>query len=336
MLRFIAALLVSVAAMFILMPLVLPVLQRLKIGQTIYALGPESHKVKQGTPTMGGLVFAGVTIVLVLTMHGRWYGTSDFGLAIVVFALVSMVVGFVDDYIKVVQKRNLGLVWWQKVVAQVVSGALFSLYCAHSPSIGTQIVIPFFNVEWDLGAWYVPVMTLVILFIVNSANLQDGLDGLLATVSTVGSVGWGALALFGTLSAGSQLFPDASGNYANVILFAVTLSGACTGFLWFNFHPAKVFMGDTGSMFIGGAMVAMAMVLRLPMLLIFIAFTMIVSSLSVILQRVYFKLTHGKRILKMSPLHHHFELSGMTEAQIVAMYAAVTGILSMVAVLSLL
>ncbi len=336
MLRFIAALLVSVVATLMLMPLVLPVLQRLKVGQTIYALGPESHKVKQGTPTMGGLVFACVTVVLVLTMHGRWYGMEDFGLAIVVFAFVSMVVGFADDYIKVVRKRNLGLVWWQKVAAQVISGALFSLYCANSPSIGTTIVIPFFNVLWDLGAWYVPVMTMLILFIVNSANLQDGIDGLLATVSTVGSVGWGALALFGTLSAGTMLFPDVAGNYANVILFAVTLAGACIGFLWFNYHPAKVFMGDTGSMFIGGATVAMAMVLRLPMLLAFIAFTMIISSLSVIVQRVYFKMTHGKRILKMSPLHHHFELSGMTEAQIVAMYAAVTGILSMVAVLSLL
>jgi phospho-N-acetylmuramoyl-pentapeptide-transferase len=122
-----------------------------------------------------------------------------------------------------------------------------------------------------------------------------------ATVATVGSVGWGALALFGTLTAGSVLFPHAAGNYANVILVSVTLAGACIGFLWFNFYPAKVFMGDTGSMFIGGATVATAMVLRLPILMLLVSFTMIMSSLSVILQRVYFKLTHGKRIFKMSP-----------------------------------
>jgi phospho-N-acetylmuramoyl-pentapeptide-transferase len=336
MLRLIFALLLSVVAMLVITPRVLPLLRKLKIGQTVYELGPESHKTKQGTPTMGGLIFALVTTVIALALHLVWYSSVDFGFAIIVFALLSMLIGFVDDYIKVVKKRNLGLVWWQKVIAQVVIGIAFSLFCALTPAIGTKIVIPVWNVEWDLGIWYVPVMTAVIVFIINSANLQDGLDGLLASVESVGAVAWATIALLGAVTSGSAMFPSVSSNYANVALVSLTLAGACIGFLWFNFHPAKVFMGDTGSMFIGGATVAIAMVLRMPILLLMIAATMIASSLSVIIQRAYFKATHGKRIFKMSPIHHHFEKSGMTEPQIVAMYTAVTGVLSIAAVLSLL
>lgn len=336
MLRLIFALVLSVVAMLVITPRVLPLLRRLKIGQTVYELGPESHKTKQGTPTMGGLIFALVTTVIALALHLVWYSSVDFGFAIIVFALLSMLIGFVDDYIKVVRKRNLGLVWWQKVIAQVVIGIAFSMFCAFTPAIGTKIVIPIWNVEWDLGIWYVPVMTAVIVFIINSANLQDGLDGLLASVESVGAVAWATIALLGAVTSGSPMFPSVSSNYANVALVSLTLAGACIGFLWFNFHPAKVFMGDTGSMFIGGATVAIAMVLRMPILLLLIATTMIASSLSVIIQRAYFKATHGKRIFKMSPIHHHFEKSGMTEPQIVAMYTAVTGVLSIAAVLSLL
>ena len=336
MLRLIFALLLSVVAMLVITPRVLPLLRKLKIGQTVYELGPESHKTKQGTPTMGGLICALVTTVIALALHLVWYSSVDFGFAIIVFALLSMLIGFVDDYIKVVKKRNLGLVWWQKVIAQVVIGIAFSLFCALTPAIGTKIVIPVWNVEWDLGIWYVPVMTAVIVFIINSANLQDGLDGLLASVESVGAVAWATIALLGAVTSGSAMFPSVSSNYANVALVSLTLAGACIGFLWFNFHPAKVFMGDTGSMFIGGATVAIAMVLRMPILLLLIAATMIASSLSVIIQRAYFKATHGKRIFKMSPIHHHFEKSGMTEPQIVAMYTAVTGVLSIAAVLSLL
>ena len=335
MVRLILALVFSVALVLIMMPRVLPVLHRLKFGQTIYDLGPQSHKAKQGTPTMGGLVFAAVTSIVALALHGVWFGKGDFALALMVFSLLSMSIGFVDDYVKVVKKRSLGLVWWQKVIGQITVGLLFSLYCYFTPAIGSALVIPFVGVTWDLGIWYVPVMTLVIMFMINSANLQDGLDGLLASVASVGSVAWAAAALLGVTAAGTLFNTAQAGNYANVALFALALAGACMGFLWFNYYPAKVFMGDTGSMFIGGATVGMAMVLRLPFLMILIAFTMIMSSLSVIMQRVYFKLTHGKRIFKMSPIHHHFELSGMSEPQIVTMYATLTGILSMVAVLSL-
>ncbi|NLI20607.1 MAG: phospho-N-acetylmuramoyl-pentapeptide-transferase [Clostridiales bacterium] len=334
MLRLILSLVLPLSAVLAVTPRVLPVLRRLKFGQTIYKLGPESHQAKQGTPTMGGLILAGVVAVALPLLHGAWFGLEDFGLILLVFSLVSMAIGFLDDYIKVVRKRSLGLVWWQKVVGQVAVGLVFSLYCYRHPLVGSRIIIPFTAMEWDLGIWYVPLMTLVIMFMINSANLQDGLDGLLASVAGVGGVAWAAVALIsGGAVAGLAI--GAGAQYQNLAVFSLALSGACLGYLWFNFHPARVFMGDTGSMFIGGATVGLALLLRQPLLLLLIACTMILSSLSVMMQRVYYKLTHGRRIFKMSPIHHHFELSGMTEPQIVAMYAAVTGVLSVIAALSL-
>lgn len=336
MLRLMVALVLSLVAVLTIMPRVLPVLRKLKFGQNIYALGPESHQAKQGTPTMGGLVFAATAALVTLALQRGWSGFNDFGPFVVVFALLSMLIGFLDDYIKVVKKRNLGLIWWQKVIGQVAIGALFSLYCYRNPYIGSALVLPFTGATWDLGVWYVPVMTVVIMFMINSANLQDGLDGLLSSVESVGGIAWTALAIIAALALHPAFAEAASDSYLKVALFNLALVGACMGFLWFNFFPARVFMGDTGSMFIGGATVATAMVLRLPILMILIAFTMIMSSASVILQRIYFKLTHGKRIFRMSPIHHHFELIGMTEPQIVAMYAAVTAVCSMLAVLAIL
>lgn len=336
MIRLIASLLLALAGMLLLTPRVLPVLHRLKFGQTIYKLGPESHQAKQGTPTMGGLCFAAVTTVVALVLHGPWFGMADFGLIAAVFALLSMLIGFVDDYIKVVRKRSLGLIWWQKVIGQVAIGLLLSIYCYLSPSVGSAIIIPFANTTWDLGIWYVPVMTLVIMFMINSANLQDGLDGLLSSVAATGGVAWTFAAVLGALGMGVVAGTAASANLLNIAVFGMALVGGCIGFLRYNNYPAKVFMGDTGSMYIGGATVAMAMLMRMPIFMLLISFTMIASSLSVIVQRVYFKLTHGKRIFKMSPIHHHFELSGMTEPQIVTMYTIVTGILSIIAILALI
>ncbi len=335
MLRLILALVLSVVAMLLIGPRVLPVLRKLKFGQTIYELGPESHKTKQGTPTMGGVMFSVVTCLVALVLHGQWYGFQDFIVALIAVSLLSMLIGFVDDYIKVVKKRSLGLVWWQKVVGQVVLGLGFSAYCYFNPMVGSKIIVPFLNLDWDLGIFYIPLMTLVIMFMINSANLQDGLDGLLSSVSVIGSIAWGLMAVFVSLIAGAALQPEMIGNYQNLAIFAMALAGACMGFLRFNHYPAMVFMGDTGSMFIGGATVGMAMLLRMPLFMLLIAFTMVASSLSVMIQVTYFKLTHGKRVFKMSPIHHHFELSGMTEQQVVAMYAIVTGILSLVALLSI-
>ena len=319
MLWLILALIASEVAMLLIGPRVLPVLRKLKFGQTIYELGPKSHRTKQGTPTMGGLMFAAVTCVVTLLIMSfdTWYGGWDFALALVLVSLLSMLIGFVDDFIKVVKKRNLGLIWWQKIIGQVLVSVAFSLYCYFSPLVGSSILVPFFNVEWDLGVLYVPLMTLVMI------------------VTVISSAAWGLMAVFVALAGGAFMSPELLGNYRHLAVFALALSGACMGFLRFNHYPALVFMGDTGSMFIGGAMVGMAMLLRMPLYMILICFTLIASSMSVIIQRVYFKVTHGKRIFKMSPIHHHFELSGMTEVQIVAMYAVVVGMLSLVALFSL-
>ena len=334
MLKLILALVLSVIAMLLIGPRVLPVLRRLKFGQSVYELGPKSHQVKQGTPTMGGLMFTAVTCVAALLLHGAWFGFHDFTLALIYVSLTSMLVGFVDDYIKVVKKRNLGLIWWQKIIGQVFVAVSFSLYCYFHPLVGSSILIPFFNVEWDLGVFYVPLMSMVMIFMINSANLQDGLDGLLSSVTVIGSAAWGLMALFAVMAAGEAADASMSGNYQNLAIYAFALTGGCIGFLRFNRYPAMVFMGDTGSMFIGGALVGMAMLLRMPIFMIFVCFTLLASSFSVIIQRIYFKVTHGKRIFKMSPIHHHFELCGMTEKKIVAMYAAVEFVLCVIAVLA--
>lgn len=336
MLRLILALVLSVIAMLLIGPRVLPLLRKLKFGQSEYELGPASHKVKQGTPTMGGLMFALVTCVACLLLHGNWYGFSDFGLALIYVSVTSMLVGFVDDYIKVVKKRNLGLIWWQKIIGQVFVAISFSVYCYLNPMVGSSVIVPFVNVEWDLGVFYVPLMAATMIFMINSANLQDGLDGLLSSVTVIGSAAWGLIAVLLVVSAGSAMSAELSGNYQNLAIFAMALAGGCMGFLRFNHYPAMVFMGDTGSMFIGGALVGFAMLLRMPIHMILLSFTLLASSFSVIIQRIYFKVTHGKRIFKMSPIHHHFELCGMSEQQIVAMYAVVEGLLCLVALLSIL
>ena len=224
---------------------------------------------------------------------------------------------------------------WQKIAGQVLVAVGFTLWCYFHPMIGSKIWVPFANVEWDLGVWYIPLMSVTIIFMVNSANLQDGLDGLLSSVASIGSAAWGIMALFFFTAVSALNNAEMNNNYYAVAIFALAVAGSCMGFLRFNHYPAKIFMGDTGSMFIGGATVGMAMVLRQPLMLILIAFTMICSSLSVMIQVTYFKATHGKRIFKMSPIHHHFELCGYSETQIVSMYAVVTGILSLVAILSL-
>jgi phospho-N-acetylmuramoyl-pentapeptide-transferase len=335
MLRMILALIISVAGVLIIGPRVIPILRKLKFGQTIYELGPQTHKTKQGTPTMGGVMLVTVGIVAALVCHPKaFYGVDDFMLALCLLSFLTMLVGFADDYIKVVKKRSLGLTPMQKIIGQVLISVAFSIYCYYHPMVGSRVMIPFFNVEWDLGIFYIPLMTLLVIFMTNSANLQDGVDGILSTVTAIGSVAWSVASLL-TLAALTVVSPMQNDNYFSIAVFAMALTGVCIGFLRFNRYPAQIFMGDTGSMFIGGATVGMAMLLRQPFLLLLIAFTMVASSLSVIIQRIYFKLTHGKRIFKMSPIHHHFELSGMTEKQVVLMYAIVTAVLAFVALLGM-
>jgi phospho-N-acetylmuramoyl-pentapeptide-transferase len=284
---------------------------------------------------MGGLLIAVIVLMTVIICYpyGGRYGTVI--IIFLLFSLLNMLIGFTDDYIKVVKKRNLGLTARQKICGQVVISFAFTVFCYYHPAVGSTVLVPIVNIEWDMGVLYIPVMTMLLIFIVNSANLQDGVDGILASVTSVGASAWSIIALicFMRFTAAGL---DGAASFLPISIIGMALTGACLGFLRYNYHPAKVIMGDTGSMFIGSVMAGMGLVLRYPLLLLLIAFTMIMSSVSVIIQRIYYKATHGKRIFKMSPLHHHYELSGMNEMQIVAMYTAVTGVLSLVALFIIL
>ena len=336
--RMIAALLLSLGIALGMGPWLIRRLKKLHFGTVIYELGP-AHQQKQGTLVMGGLMIAaGVTVSMLLLHPWPWTGLWDPALGLLAVSLLSMAVGFADDWIKAVQKRHEGLTPWQKIAGQVVAAAGFACWCYFHPQIGSSISVPFLHREWELGIWYLPLMTLTVIFYVNSTNLQDGLDGLLGTITTVSSGAWTMVVLFGVYALNGD-----AGFAAPAGIFAVSLMGGCVGYLRYNRYPARVFMGDTGSMFIGGATVGLAMILRQPLLLILIGICPLISSFSVILQRYYFKLTRrfsqdhqGRRLFRMSPVHHHFEKKGYTETQIVSMYAGVTAVAGMIAVLSLL
>ncbi len=332
--RMVWAVLIAFAAALALGPWAIRELRKLKLGQNVYELAPESHQKKQGTPTMGGLFFALITIVVGLALHvGAFNIETDMALALIAFALLNLVIGFLDDYKKIRSKKNQGgLSERQKLVMQFFIAAAFSAYCYFHPDIGTEIVVPFFGVTWDLSWAYIPAMIFIIICTTNGANLLDGLDGLLASVSSVVMAFFAIMALLlgAALTGGVQ-----QDNLLSVGILCTAACGALLGFLRFNLHPAQVIMGDTGSMFLGGMTIGAAMLLRLPLIVPVVAGAYAASLLSVFMQRMYFKATHGKRIFKMSPLHHHFELSGVPETRIVSMYAIVTVLLCLVAFLGL-
>ena len=309
MLKLILALILSLAGVLVLGPRVIPVLRKLKFGQTVYELGPQSHKTKQGTPTMGGLMFVLTTCLAAAVLTGNWYGQWDFTLALIGVSLLTMLVGFVDDYIKVVKKRNLGLMARYKIVAQVlITGAyLSSLYL--NGTLSTIVTLPLLGTV-DFGWFFYVLSFLLIIGMVNAVNLTDGIDGLASSVTFVVMMGF-------------MFIASLLGN-TTMALFAAAVAGGCAGFLAWNFYPAKTFMGDTGSMFLGGAVVAVAYGIGRPELLLFMGVIYLIEAFSVMLQVTYFKLTHGKRIFKMSPIHHHFEMCGWSEVKIVSVFSFIT------------
>ena len=318
------------AIAMVLGPLVIPWLKKMKFGQTIYELGLESHKVKQGTPTMGGIIFA-VPMIIVPIL----FSTADQRWSFLPMALVSTLgfglVGFVDDYIKVSKKRSLGLTPMQKIVPQLVISLVRAIWAYCTPQIGSALIVPFTDKTWDLGIFYIPVMMFVLVGTVNSANLLDGVDGLLSGCSLID---FATMALVCVALGAAN--PENAGNMTNMMVFCGAAAGGILGFLRFNTYPANVFMGDVGSFTIGGALVAVAMVTRTALLLPMIALAMLVSSLSDIIQVGYFKYTKkktgaGKRVFRMAPLHHHFEKGGMPETRIVSMYMSVTALLCLIA-----
>lgn len=330
--RLIWAILAAFAMAMVFGPIVIPWLKRLKMGKEIYDLGPQSHMKKQGTPQMGGVIFAVPALIAGAALSYK----EDFGyLAMVLVSAVGFgLIGFVDDFIKAKFKKAEGLTPMQKTVPMLVISLGLAIWAYMTPSIGSGWRIPFTDIVWDLGIFYIPLMVFVMLGTVNSANLLDGVDGLLGGCSLFDFVTMALICV--TMAAGDA---DNAAGLLDVAILAGAMVGGLMGFLRFNSHPARVFMGDVGSFFIGGALVGMTTVTGTTLLLPIIALAMMVSSLSVIIQTTYFKYTRkktgtGKRIFKMSPLHHHFELSGMPETQIVTMYYLVTVALCLIALLS--
>ena len=306
----------------------IPWLRKVKFGQTIKEIGPTWHQSKQGTPTMGGLMFyfgsfvavcAGLSMLSgeIKDIAQLSYGSQVISLCIsMLTALAFGFIGFVDDYIKVVKKRNLGLKARYKIAGQVVATTLFLLGQNYIGHISTIISLPFIG-TFDLGYVYYPIAFLGIIFMVNAVNLTDGIDGLCSSVTFIVALGF-------------MMISAAYGYYSNAV-FAIAIAGACAGFLVWNFYPAKVFMGDTGSMFLGGAVVAMAWAVNRPEVILPMGIVYTCEALSVVIQVTYFKLTHGKRIFKMSPIHHHFEMSGWSEIKIVTVFSTVRAVFALLA-----
>ena len=320
---------IAFAISVILGKILIPYLHKLKFGQTILDIGPDWHKKKQGTPTMGGIMFIVgiiVSVVLCYTVRILTAQTSEpttienFNLYIgLAMALCYGLIGFIDDYIKVVKKRNLGLTAIQKLVLQfaVAIAYLVCLRLVEGEGV-TETIIPFVGIV-DLGWLYYVISAVVIVGIVNATNLTDGIDGLDGSITFFASI-------FMMLMA--SMLKNAGG-----IMESAALAGGCLGFLVWNFHPAKVFMGDTGSLFLGGIVCAIMFALDVPILLVVIGIVYIAEMFSVILQVGYFKLTKGKRLFKMSPVHHHFEMCGWSEVKIVCVFSLVTAIAGIITAL---
>ncbi len=295
-------------------PVMIGFLHKLKFGQYIREEGPKAHQKKSGTPTMGGLLF----LVAFLVGVAAFIPGHMQVIPVVIMTFSFGLIGFLDDFIKVVMKRNLGLRAWQKSAMQALVTAAFAVYMVRFSVVGTAMKVPFIQQEIHLPVFlYVPLMFLVILGTVNGSNFTDGLDGLASSVTSVIVV---ALMVF-----------EASQN-AGIQPACSAMLGALLGFLWFNTFPAKVFMGDTGSLALGGFVASCAYLLKIPLFLPLIALIYVVEVGSVIIQVAYFKKTR-KRVFKMAPIHHHFELSGWPETKVVSIFTVITAVMCLVGLL---
>lgn len=309
----IISIIVSFVISVILCPIIIPFLKRLKFGQFVREEGPKEHLKKSGTPTMGGL------IILSSIVATSFLFVTDYPniVPILFLTLGFGLIGFFDDYIKVVMKRSMGLKAWQKMLGQIAVTTIFAYYIMNYTNIGTRMLLPFTDGQYiDFGWLFIPMLYIVILGTVNGANFTDGLDGLASGVTIMIAVYFTVMAIV----INSGLVP---------ITGAVV--GSLLGFSLFNVYPARVFMGDTGSLALGGFVAATAYMLQMPLFICIIGFIYVLEVLSVIIQVLYFKVSGGKRIFKMAPIHHHFELCGWSETRVVAVFTTVTAILCLVA-----
>ena len=309
--------LISFVISVILGPIIIPFLRKLKMGQTERVEGVQSHLKKAGTPTMGGIIFLIATVVTSL------FYVKDYPKVIpVLFLTLGFgIIGFLDDYLKVVLRRSDGLLPWQKFSLQVVVTAVFTYYLVNYTDVNLSMRIPFWTDHYlNIGWLAIPVLFFAVIGTVNGVNFTDGLDGLASSVTLIVAV------FFTVVSIGTK---------SGIEPITCAVVGGLMGFLLFNVYPAKVFMGDTGSLALGGFVASSAFMMQMPIFIAVVGLIYLVEVLSVIMQVTYFKRTGGKRIFKMAPIHHHFELCGWSETRVVAVFAIVTAILCMVAYLGL-
>ncbi len=292
--------------------LLIPILEKLKFGQTVRDDGPQRHLKKMGTPTMGGIIFIPAIALTTLLFTGFSFDTFVAIISMIGFGLI----GFADDFIKITKKRSLGLRANQKLLFQLIFSIVLVLYVFINYSRPTEIVLPFYPKMINLGLFYIPITIIfVIIGTVNSVNLTDGLDGLVSGIVAIVSFFYTVFLIMN--------------DYQNLAIFSAAITGACLGFLLFNHYPAKVFMGDTGSLGLGGAIASIAVLSRSHFYLAVFGIIFVIETLSVILQVVFFKIT-GKRIFKMSPIHHHFELCGWSERKVVHTFWLITLIMGII------
>ena len=308
----IAAFIISAA----LCPVMIPVLRKMKVGNTERE-ELESHQKKMGTPTMGGIM-----ILLSITVTSLFFIRSNPGIIPILFVTLGFgIIGFLDDYLKVVLRRSDGLLAWQKMLLEIVVYAVFAFYITHYTDVSLAMIIPFTGGKvWDIGMLAIPLMFFVLLGTVNGVNFTDGLDGLASSVTVLVATFFSVVAI---------------GTKSGIEPITCAVAGALLGFLLFNVHPASVFMGDTGSLALGGFVASTAYMLQLPLFILIVGLIYLIEVISVILQVGYFKLTHGKRIFKMAPIHHHFELGGWSEWKVVFVFWTV-GLIGSIMALKLL
>lgn len=315
------AVLISFGLSVILCPIIIPFLKKLKFGQNVREEGPKEHLKKTGTPTMGGLI-----ILSSIVLTSLLFFENNRQIIPVLFVTLGFgLIGFLDDYIKIVMKRSMGLRAWQKMLLQIVITAVFAYYLTRYSDVSTKMLIPFTGgfeqgKYLDVGVLFVPMLFFVVIGTVNGANFTDGLDGLATGVTIMIAVFFTVISMV---------------HHAGLETITGSVAGSLLGFLLFNVYPARVFMGDTGSLALGGFVAATAYMMQMPIFLLIIAFVYLMEVLSVMLQVSYFKATKGKRIFKMAPIHHHFELCGWSETRVVTVFATVTAVMCMIAYLAL-
>ena len=317
---------VSFIATVLLSIFVIPILKKLKVGQMERDDGPKTHLKKQGTPTMGGIIIA--MGIIIGTIGGLIYYSSkepEVAKNILPLLLITIgfgIIGFIDDYKKLILRDTKGLKPAYKMFGLLIISVAYTIYLTNGIKIGTETFIPFYKtyITLPMGI-YIPFVIFVMLATTNAVNLTDGIDGLSSAVSAIITACLTVIAIILDIK--------------EVTVFGSIIVGACLGFLIFNLNTAKVFMGDTGSLLLGGVISAMALYLKMPIILLVIAFIPVIETLSVVLQVVYFKITGGKRLFKMAPLHHHFELSGWRENKVVSIFSIITLLLCIIALFAI-